>query len=138
VIGNAARPVVDPVRVCNPGDLPTLAPGTVLVSIYEYLPGDPLNSLTHNETVLPRLGPRPVDFTTEPGTGGECTIDAAGRIVLSGGPGSRNHFREFDFTDNGRSFAVRVVSTDDPSQELLRDAFRVLNTLKVVPASSAG
>ncbi|MEX1145291.1 MAG: hypothetical protein WEE69_08310 [Acidimicrobiia bacterium] len=42
-----------------------------------------------------------------------------------------NHFRQITFTDGDRMFLARIISVQDPSEELLAQGFAVLNSLVI-------
>ena len=46
-------------------------------------------------------------------------------------PPAANFLREVAFTDAGRAFAARIVTVQDPSGELLAQAYAILNSLQI-------
>jgi hypothetical protein len=191
VVGTADRPQADPITACGGDGVPQTR--SAYVSLYEYLPGDPLTTPGGEGTYgSPIFGPRPADFAiVDTPMAGDCqgrspntsapvvnpspSLDTTPTTVVPGGPPQTdpttttepsttipdttlpptsptsstpdpsapstttpaldNHFREFAFMDGNRTFVARAVSIDDPSEVLLAEAFRVLNSLVVQPGS---
>jgi hypothetical protein len=137
VLGTAARPTDDPIRACQGEVLPS---GSVYVSLYEYLPGQPLNLPGNDGTILPAVfGPRGADGSVTRFLGGSCADPSATPISGSTVPtttpvaGGDNHFDYIAFQDTNRLFLARIISTGDPSGQLLRSGYDVLKTLHVDP-----
>jgi hypothetical protein len=94
------------------------------ISIYEYGPGSPLIMPTNDGTFSESaFQPRPQEFDPVQAPGADCADPSTGT--------TSNHFRMLLVTEHGRRFLIRVVTTDDPSRELLAAAGPVLDTARV-------
>jgi hypothetical protein len=145
VVGTAARPTDDPITACQGQALPS---ASVYVSLYEYLPGQPLNLPGGQGTLgMAAFVPRGPDGSVTRLTGGSCAVPSP--TPASGVPdsvssvptttpnaGGDNHFDYIAFQDANRLFFARIVSTADPSGRLLQSGYDVLKTLHVDPPTA--
>ena len=117
------------------------------VSLYEYLPGQPLNLPGNAGTFTGGFAPRGPDGSVTRFTGGSCAgpsptpasgAPASGSSVPTTTPnaGGDNHFDYITFQDAHRLFLARIVTTGDSSGQLLRSGYDVLRTLHVDPPTA--
>jgi hypothetical protein len=101
------------------------------LSLYEYPHGTPPGAVGVLDGSTMTTVDRPADFRTAPYAGGHCVASD----TPSGTP--EGSFATLAFTDSGRIFLARIVTTEPPLATGLELGFQVLNTLRVDPARAS-
>jgi hypothetical protein len=156
VVGNAKRPTGDPIEGCllGPNRTGASGSGSVYVSIYEYVPGQPLTKLS---TGVPPVGsgpydasaiqPQPADFATVSAVGGAACnmgIRPPPGVIAATTPPFVAYLSQFLFRVGGRVLLASIASSGDPltvlhddgrygapDNSLFTTGLRALNTLAV-------
>lgn len=152
-VGTTDRPAGDPIQGCLPVDGRPDHPAA-FITLYEYQPDDPLTSPDGAVTYGPEsFQPRPADFRADGDGGYSCPSPNAPLIPPSAPvPGTpedgassttlppvtivlpvfTDHTVELAFTaGDQRRLLARIVSVEDPTSELLEQAYDVLNSLVI-------